>query len=235
MAAILGVLGSQIHVPIRVLDLGTGPGPLAGRILKRFKGSRVVGVDSDPVLLRVGERALSRYGSRITWVLADLRENDWSSGLPAESFNATVSSLALHWLEEREIRALYRDLRRLLRPKGFLVNGDFLPSHRTKRGIPGQGTGSDGDRRAEKGDARVRAFKPKWERWWSELEREPSMHSAFRERQIRMPGPIPPRKSWGPKIPVSLETHERGLRDAGFRETAVIWQDQGFRVLVGGK
>lgn len=232
MEAILGVLGTHFHTPIRVLDLGTGPGPLAGRILRGFRGSRVVGVDSDPVLLRVGELALSRYRDRSTWILADLREKDWSSGFPADSFDAAVSSLALHWLEAREIRVLFRELRRLLRPGGFLVNGDFLPSHRTRRGARGQGFESDEDVRAEKVNARVRAFKPKWERWWSALEREPSMHPAFREREVWMPGPIPPRRTSGPKIPVTLETHKRGLRNAGFRETAVVWRDHDFRVLV---
>jgi SAM-dependent methyltransferase len=171
MEAILSVLGTHFHAPIRVLDLGTGPGPFAGRILKRFGGSQVVGVDSDPVLLRVGERALSHYGSRITWILADLRQKDWSYGLPAETFDAAVSSLALHWLEAREIRVLYRELRRLLRPEGCLVNGDFLPSHRTKRGIRDPGVESDGDGRAETVEASVRAFKPKWERWWRALLR----------------------------------------------------------------
>ncbi len=46
--AILGTLGTGCQPPFRVLDLGSGPGPLAGRILQRFSGSRVVGVDSDP-------------------------------------------------------------------------------------------------------------------------------------------------------------------------------------------
>lgn len=229
------MLGTRFHAPVRVLDLGTGPGPLAARILKQLRGSRVVGVDSDPVLLRVGGRALSRYGSRASWVLADLREKDWSSGFPSGSFDAVVSSLALHWLEEREIRALYRDVQRLLRPEGLLVNGDFLPSHRTKKGTRDPGTESDGARRALKVDASVRAFKPKWERWWSALERAPSMHSAFRERQIRMPGPVPPRRTSGPRVPVALESHERGLRNARFRETAVVWRDRDFRVLVGTK
>ncbi len=231
--AILGTLDTRSRAPLRVLDLGTGPGPLACRILKRFRGSRVLGVDSDPVLLRVGEQALSRYGSRIAWVLADLREKDWCSGLPAGSFDAAVSSLALHWLEEREIRSLYRDLRRLLRPEGLLVNGDFLPSQQTKKGLRGQGAEGDGDRRAETVNASVRAFKPKWARWWNALEKEPSLHSAFTERQIRMPGPIPPRRTSGPRIPVPLESHERGLRNAGFREIAVVWRDQNFRVLIG--
>ncbi len=233
MEAILEVLGTHDRVPLRVLDLGTGPGPLAGRVLSRFRGRQVVGVDSDPVLLRVGEQALSRFGSRVTWVLAGLREKDWFYGLPDGGFDAVASSLALHWLEEREIRSLYRDLRRLLRPEGIRVNGDFLPAYPTMRSVRGHEAESDRDRRAGKEDASVRAFKPKWERWWRVLESEPSMRSAFRERRIRMPGTIPPRRTSGPGVPVALESHERALRNAGFRKTTVTWQHRGFRVLVG--
>jgi adenylate cyclase, class 2 len=54
-----------------------------------------------------------------------------------------------------------------------------------------------------------------------------------RERQIRMPGSIPPRRTTGPKIPASLEFHTRALRDAGFRKTAVAWRVREFRVLAG--
>ncbi|MGP8078833.1 MAG: methyltransferase domain-containing protein [Thermoplasmata archaeon] len=154
---------------------------------------------------------------------------------PGESVDAAVSSLALHWLGEREIRSLYRDVHRPLRPEGILVNGDFLPSHRATGATRDPGTASERDRRVEKVEVRVQAFKSKWKRWWSQLEREPSMRPAFTERDVRMPGPIPPRKSWGPKIPASLESHERGLRDAGFGETVVTWRDYDFRVAVGVK
>jgi SAM-dependent methyltransferase len=135
MEAILGALGGRLQAPFRVFDLGTGPGPLADRLLQRFKGSRLVGVDSDPVLLRVSELAMSRYGKRVTWVLADLRSDEWAS----ESFDAAVSSLTLHWLEEAEIRRLYRALGRLLRPGGIVVNGDFVPSQRTRASNRGSG------------------------------------------------------------------------------------------------
>ncbi|MCI4363127.1 MAG: class I SAM-dependent methyltransferase [Thermoplasmata archaeon] len=235
MEAILGVLGPGSHRPIRVLDLGTGPGPLVARILDRFGGSRVVGVDADPVLLEVGRRALRRHGERVSWVLADLREKDWSSGLRMASFDAAVSSLALHWLEEREIRSLYRDLRRILRDGGRVVTGDFLPSERTRKRSRDPGGASGGDYRAQKEDAAVRAFRVQWTRWWSALEREPTMRSAFREREIRLPGAIPPRRTPGPTDPVTVETHQRSLRDAGFGGTAVAWREDGFRVLVATK
>lgn len=233
MEAILDVLGSRLQQPIRVLDLGTGPGPLAERMLQRFPGGRVVGVDSDPVLLHVCQQALSRYGNRVSLVLADLKSESWSTGLPAEGFDAAVSSLALHWLDESELRSLYRELRRLLRPGGLLVNGDWLPSDRTKEAPRDPAASSGGRQRAPKEPASVAAFKLAWKDWWSGLERDSSMRSAFRERKVRMPGPIPPRRTTGPRVPVTVESHKRGLRAAGFRGTAVTWRNHDFRVLVG--
>lgn len=235
MEVILEALSAHFRGPFRVLDLGTGPGSLAARMLKRFPRCRVVAVDTDPVLLRVGEEALHRFGRRTTWVLADLREKSWTSKLPAPRFDAAVSSLALHWLEEDEIRTIYRDLRRLLRPGGLLINGDYLPSRLPKKRLGGPRRATEEYREAERGGSGPRAFKPKWEKWWGALVREPSMRAALRERQVRMPGRIPPRRNTGPRIPVSFESHERALRDAGFRETTVIWQDQDFRVLIGAR
>lgn len=233
MEAIVAVLGDRLRGPFRVLELGTGPGPLTRRILGRFRSAKLVGLDSDPVLLRVGEQALKRYRRRATWVLADLRERTWSSTLPDLRFDAVASSLALHWLHKHEIRRLYRDLRGLLRPGGLLVNGDFLPSEPRQREQGSQGDRRDGSRRSGVRESRLRAFRPKWAKWWRAIEREPTLRRAVQERQIRMPGPLPPRRSWGPKMPVSLECHRRGLRDAGFREASVSWRDGEFRVLVG--
>lgn len=139
----------------------------------------------------------------------------------------------MHWLEEDEIRAIYRDLGTLLRPGGLLVNGDFLPSERTKRQIGGRGQRNEAHRVKERSETTLSAFKERWALWWESLREVPSMRVAFKERQSRMPGTIPPRRTTGPKTPASFEFHERTLRNAQFRETAVVWQERGFRVLIG--
>jgi SAM-dependent methyltransferase len=229
MSEILRALGNRSRGPITVLDLGSGPGTLTERMLRRFPKSRIVAVDTDPVLLRVGEEALQRFGKRTNWVLADLRKKSWASELPIRRFDAAVSSLALHWLEEKEVRALYRDLRTLLRPGGLLVDGDFLPASSTKS--PSRSSGRRGG--AGKIRSNQRGFRSEWKTWWDAVENEPSMRAVLRERHARMPGEIPPRRTTGPKIPLSLEAHERALRDAGFRDTTVSWEDGGFHVLIG--
>lgn len=228
MDGILRSLRAHVRGPIRVLDLGSGPGTLTGRVLESFAQSRVVAVDTDPVLLRVGREALHRFGGRVLWVLADLRKRRWTSRLPGHRCDAVVSSLALHWLEEDEIRALYQDLRPLIRPGGLLINGDFLPSSKAM----GRGRAPAMDRGSKGARASLRSFRIEWEKWWTAVEEEPAMRGDLRKRRLRMPGEIPPRRTTGPKVPVSLEAHEQALRDAGFREPSVVWQDRGMRVVV---
>jgi len=229
MEEIIRALGSVPGGAGTVLELGSGPGTLAARILRRFPRSRVVAVDTDPVLLTVGATALERFRGRSAWLLADLREAGWARGLPFRRFDAAVSSLALHWLEADEIRAVYRAVRPLLRPGGVLVNGDVLPSIRPDSSRRPADVGSVPVRRR----LRPSAFRSEWERWWRAVREEPSLRDALRQRRIRMPGRIPPRRATGPREPVPLAAHERALRDAGFRRTIVTWQDGGFRVLVG--
>jgi SAM-dependent methyltransferase len=210
MSAILRALKSRFRGPIKVLDLGSGPGTRTERVLRSFPESRVAAVDTDPVLLRVGEVTLRGYKKRIRWVLADLRKKGWASELPLRRFDAAVSSLALHWLEEAEIRALYRDLRTLLRPDGLLINGDFLPSGWSKS----SGRTTKGHRRAKRARIDQRAFRKEWENWWDVLASEPSMRGVLRQRKVRMSGGIPPRRTSGPKTPLSLESHDQALRDS---------------------
>ncbi len=66
MDAIIDALSSHSLGPSRILEIGSGPGPLASRVLTRFSSCRVVAVDTDPVLIEVGRRALARFGARIS-------------------------------------------------------------------------------------------------------------------------------------------------------------------------
>jgi SAM-dependent methyltransferase len=230
--AILGCLRSRFPGSFRVLDLGTGPGVLPRRILEHFPNSRVVALDTDPVRLRIGEAALHRYRGRVSWVLADLRDSHWVSGLPVRRFDAVVSSLALHWLEGNEIRRIYREVRPHLRPGGLLLNADFLPSSlsTSRPAMSRRGVGIS--RGPPKRSVRIRQFQSEWAKWWGDVAAEPSLRAALRERQLRLPGPMPPRRTTGPRNPVSLESHQRLLRSAGFRDSRVIWQDGNFRALL---
>ena len=109
-----------------VLDIGCGPGSLAVRLLDRLPSAIVIGLDADPVSLTLGQAAYSgRPGLR--FIDLDLRVPGWSGqlGLPRPA-DATVSTTALHWLPEPDLRAMYAELATVLRPGGLLLNCDHF-------------------------------------------------------------------------------------------------------------
>lgn len=77
--------------PAVVVDLACGPGSLAFRVLERFPGARVVGVDHDPALLSLACEAGVRYGERAVFVDGDLTAPAWVEELRAHLDGATVS------------------------------------------------------------------------------------------------------------------------------------------------
>ncbi len=231
MAAVLRALRHRPKGPLRVLDLGTGPGALAVRILRQFPQSTVVGLDADPALLEVGRRALARFRGRVTWVLADLRTEEWASSLRPGKFHAVVSSLALHWLEKSELRRVYRDSRELLRPGGILVEADFLP-HEELEARPRSRTRGPARNSRPPSSKTAREFRTRWAAWWRKLEEDPALQSALESRRVLIPGEIPPRRTWGPEVPASVEFHLRAVRRAGFSSASVVWEERGMRAIV---
>lgn len=94
----------------RVLDAGCGAGHLTAELSDR--GASVVGLDASSKMLGY---AIERTPE------ADVLRADLGTVLPfAESaFDGVVSSLAFHYVEDW--KPLFRDLRRILRPGGWIV------------------------------------------------------------------------------------------------------------------
>ncbi|MCI4347663.1 MAG: class I SAM-dependent methyltransferase, partial [Thermoplasmata archaeon] len=205
----------------RILDLGCGPGSLSLRVLRRFPRMHCVAVDYDPVVLRIGKGALGAYGGRLTWVDAKLGGPAWTDRLAAGKYDAAISTTALHWLEPKSLRGLYRDLGPLLRPHGIFLNGDRMPWDAE-------------DRRLQRLAQRVRRVwfrrtqrRPDggaWRRWWKEASEVPDLAESFAEHRRRQAGH--PKEAGLP-----LTAHVRALRRAGFRTVAVLWQSFEHRVL----
>jgi SAM-dependent methyltransferase len=94
----------------RVLDAGCGAGHLARELVDR--GAAVVGLDASREMLAYARDRVPEGD----WLRADL-----GSGLPfgADTFDGVVSSLAFHYV--REWDGLFRNLRRVLKPGGWVV------------------------------------------------------------------------------------------------------------------
>jgi tRNA (cmo5U34)-methyltransferase len=103
-----------------VLELGTGTGETAVRILARNPGARWTGIDASEAML---EHARERLPS------ADLRVQRLEDPLPEGLFDLVVSVLAVHHLDEPAKRDLFR---RVAEVGDFFVLGDLVVAERAE-------------------------------------------------------------------------------------------------------
>jgi tRNA (cmo5U34)-methyltransferase len=102
--------------PRRVLDLGAGTGLLAGRVAAAHPEAELVLVDGAPAML---EQARATLGGRAVLHVADLADP-----LPPGPFDAVVSALAIHHVDDAVKRALFARVRSVLPPGGVFVNAE---------------------------------------------------------------------------------------------------------------
>ena len=221
--AMLDVLDALLPETFVALDLACGPGAISQRLLARFPHARCVAVDLDPVLLTMGQSVLGTMGGRLRWVTADLTTAEWSAEFGETQFDAVLSTTALHWLAAEHLVRLYRQLGQLVRPGGVVLNGDhmkFRPSMETFQRV------ADTAKARRQEEAFTRRGVEDWTAWWQALSAEPALQDLFAERERRFAWKAEERH-----IPI-FDVHEAALRDAGFREVGVIWQNMDNRVLM---
>ena len=223
-AAMLDWLETLVGRRVRCLDVGCGPGAVSERLLARFPRARSVGVDFDPVLLRLASTGLGNLRGRMTWVDADLRAPGWTHALPRGRFDAALSSTALHWLTGPQLARFYRSLARLLRPGGVLLNADQISlaptqyrlrkAARTFRRHGGPSIPSPPQWGTEN-----------WTEWWAAIAQEPELRAELELRALRFP-----HEHMGTPTP-DMEGHRTLLLQAGFREAEVVWSLGESRIL----
>ncbi len=220
MLDVVAALGTR---PLRAIDLASGPGSLSQRLLTRFPRARCVAVDFDPVLLEIGRHALARFSRRLRWVEADLRQPTWVDALQSGPFDAILSTTALHWLTAPDLARLYRQLRGLLRKGGVFMNGDhmaFDPAQPVLRSLA-----ETVNERRERAGFRDRSVED-WRSWWHRLEKVESLSPLFAERRRRT---LEAHHGDGAFL---ARFHEARLREAGFREVGIVWQELDNRVML---
>jgi ubiquinone/menaquinone biosynthesis C-methylase UbiE len=105
--------------PSVVVDVGCGTGTLTIPVAERLPAARVVGVDGDPKIL---DLARKKSGSdRIEWVEGFADDLPFGDG----EVDAYVTTLVFHHLPLGVKRAALAEARRVLRPGGRLVVGDW--------------------------------------------------------------------------------------------------------------
>ncbi len=111
------------ELPRTVVDVGCGTGTLALAMADRLVGGVVTGVDIDPAIL---ELARDKPGSeRIGWQIGSATSLPFGDA----SIDVVTCTLVLHHLPMETKQAALREMRRVLRPGGLLVIGDWGKPH----------------------------------------------------------------------------------------------------------
>jgi tRNA (cmo5U34)-methyltransferase len=114
------------HIPAaagRILDLGTGDGRLLALLRPDRPEMSGVGLDLSQPMLQAAARRF-RADDRVELVQHDLAEP-----LPALGrFDAVVSSMAIHHLEDDRKRSLYAEIFDVLEPGGVFANFEHVAS-----------------------------------------------------------------------------------------------------------
>ncbi len=111
--------------PLRVLDVGAGPGRASAEMRKRFPKAEVIALDMALPMLRVAK-------SRAGWWRPFRRVCGDARALPIadQSVDLLFSSLCLQWCED--LNPVFAEFRRVLRPGGWLFFSTFGPDTLTE-------------------------------------------------------------------------------------------------------
>lgn len=219
---VLAARAGEAGHPLRILDLGCGPGSLGSAILERMPDSQVVSVDRDPILLRLG-RETNRYGDRLVFVDANLTDTGWLEQIPQGPYDAMVSATALHWLQPGELAQVYLDVASVLAPGGIVLNADhlyFREAHHPFLKKVADTQRADFEARAQAGGAMS------WDGWWDAAKAQPGWETEVDEWHRR----------WAEKyttIKVDPDFHLSALSAAGCVETAQLYQWFDDRIIYG--
>jgi SAM-dependent methyltransferase len=208
-----------------VLDIGCGPGSLAVRLLTRLPHATVIGIDADPVSLTLG-RAAYQDVPGLRFADLDLRVSGWSAqlglNLDIGAPDVAVSTTALHWLPEPDLRALYAELASVLRPGGLLLDGDHFALDAKESPTLAR---LDLALRQREDQRRFPGGHPEsWNAWWEAAAADPALAGHVAERSRRHVGHHDTQST-------QLATHVEALKAAGFAEVGTLWQRGDNRLL----
>lgn len=112
----------------RVLELGCGTGELSLKILNRYPDAQVIALDYSPRMLQFAEDKITAAGYQQRWTGIQADFGDWANN-PQEveingEFDACVSSLAIHHLQDEMKLKLFQRIAASLNEDGCFWNAD---------------------------------------------------------------------------------------------------------------
>ena len=110
---------------MRVLELGSGPGFLAQRILEAIPGVEYTLLDFSPAMHELARERLGPLMQRARPVLADFKCDGWNKELGV--FDAVITNQAVHELRhKRHVLKLHQTVRSLLKAHGCYLAATII-------------------------------------------------------------------------------------------------------------
>jgi cyclopropane fatty-acyl-phospholipid synthase-like methyltransferase len=109
--------------PVSMLELGSGPGFLAHRLLSRRPDATMHLLDNSNAMQALARERLGDLAARVKFITASFKEPDWPDRLGP--YDAVVTNQAVHELRhKRHATALHRQVRSVLKPGGAYLVAD---------------------------------------------------------------------------------------------------------------
>src|SRR5439155_6269558 len=116
----LSLIPFERVAPLRVLDLGCGPGLLAYDILRGFPNATLTLFDLTAEMIDAC-RARVEGSDRVTYRLGDFRTEVFG-----DDYHVVVASLSLHHLERSERPSFFERVYRSLAPGGHFIAAEVI-------------------------------------------------------------------------------------------------------------
>jgi tRNA (cmo5U34)-methyltransferase len=104
----------------RILELGTGTGETARRVLSAHPAARLTGLDVSDEMLAAARSTLAPHQ------IERLTARPIQEPLPQGPFDLVISALTIHHLDDRAKAGLFAKVAEALRPGGRFVMGDVV-------------------------------------------------------------------------------------------------------------
>ncbi|MFN6477887.1 class I SAM-dependent methyltransferase [Nostoc sp. DedQUE07] len=193
----------------RILELGSGTGELSLKILNRFPDSQVIALDYSPRMLQFAQDKITAAGYQQRWTGIQADFGDWANNPEnldiGSEFDACVSSLAIHHLQDEMKLKLFERIAASLTQDGCFWNADpTLPES----------------------PALAEVYKAAREEW--------AIEQGINLTEIHAKRATSSTQGYSSQDQLaSLDAHFQMLSKAGFKTVAVPWKYYGLAVFGG--
>lgn len=127
------ILKAQIpNQPQDILDLACAVGLSTFAMQEIYPHAKITGLDLSPYFLAVANYRAQQRQAKINWLHAQAE----STGLPDASFDLVSIFLMCHELPQSATRQILAEMRRILRPGGYLAIMDMNPKSEVYKKMP---------------------------------------------------------------------------------------------------